>query len=64
MGSTLLLPPALQKWQLGGFVLVLYFLYLVQNLPPFCTHAVVFSPLYFLCILLLEEMFVQEQALQ
>ena len=64
MGSTLLLLPALQKWQLGGFVLVFYFVYLVQNLSPLCMHAVVFSPLYFLCILLLEETFVQEQALQ
>ena len=64
MGSTLLLFPALQKRRLGGFVLVLYFLYLVQNRSPLCMHAVVFSPLYLLCIVLLEEMSVQEQALQ
>ena len=63
-GSTLPWLPALQKWQLGGFVLVLYFLYIVQNLSPLCMLAAGFSPLYFLCILLLKEMFVQEQALQ
>ena len=40
-------------------------LYLVvQNLPHLRVHAVIFSPLSFLCISLLEEMFVSVQALQ
>ena len=42
----------------------LVFLYLVHNLPQLCMHAVIFSPLQFLCILLLKERFVQVQALQ
>ena len=39
------------------------FLYLVHNLPQLCMHMVVFSLLEFVCILLIEEMFVQVQAL-
>ena len=59
--NPLLLLLALQKWQLG----ILVSLYLVvHNLPQLCMHAVIFSPLYFLCILLLEETFVQVQARQ
>ena len=38
--------------------------YLVQNLPQLCIHIVISSLLWFLSILLLEEMFVQAQALQ
>ena len=45
-----------------GFLVFLYLL--VHNLPPLCMHAAIFSPLWFLCILLLEEMFVPVQALQ
>lgn len=33
----------------------LAFFYLVQNLPQRCMHAVIFSPFWFLCILLLGE---------
>ena len=51
---------ALQKWQL----VVLVILYLVYILPQLHRYAVIFSPLEFLCILLLEETFVQVQALQ
>ena len=55
MCGPLLLLPALQKWQLG----FLAFLYLfVYNLPKLGMHEVIFSPLQFLCILLLEEMLV------
>ena len=46
---------ALQKWQL----VVLVILYLVYILPQLHRYAVIFSPLEFLCILLLEETFVQ-----
>ena len=61
MHSTLLLLLALQKWLL----VFLVFLYLaVYNLPQLCMYTVTFSPLQFLCIFLLEEMFVQVQALQ
>ena len=42
----------------------LAFLYLVWNFPQLCMHAVTFSPIHFLCILLLEERFVQVQAPQ
>ena len=42
----------------------LVFLYLVWNFPQLCMHAVTFSPIHFLCILLLEERFVQVQAPQ
>lgn len=38
--------------------------YLVGNFPQPCMHAVIFSPVHFLCILLLEERFVQVQAPQ
>ena len=58
----LLLLLALQKWQLGFFGGL--FLSFVQNLPQLCMHAVIFSPLWFLCILLFEERVVQVQALQ
>ena len=46
------LPAATQKRQLGFLV----FLYLfANNLPQLCMHAVIFSPLWLLCIWLLEE---------
>ena len=57
----LLLLPALQRWQLGFLV---SFYLVVQNLPQLHMHTVIFSPLSFLCILLLKETFVQVQALQ
>ena len=60
MHSTLLLLLALQKWQLGFSLFVSF----VQNLPQLHMLTVIFSPLEFLCILLLQEMFVQVQALQ
>ena len=41
--DTLLLPPALQKWQLG-FLVSLYLF--VHNLPQLHRHEVIFSPLY------------------
>ena len=40
------------------------FVSFVQNLPQLSEHSVIFSPLQFLCILLLEDRFVQVQALQ
>ena len=40
------------------------FVSFIQNLPPTAHHTVIFSPIMFLCILLLEETFVQVQALQ
>ena len=43
---------------------LLFFFYLVHNFPQLFRHAVIFSPLQFLCILLFMEMFVQMQALQ
>ena len=45
-----------------GFLVFLYLV--VHNLPQLDMHTVIFSPLWFLCILLLEETFVQVQALQ
>ena len=45
-----------------GFLIFLYLV--VHNLPQLCMHAAIFSPFQFLCIFLLEEMFVQVQALQ
>ena len=43
----------------------LVFLHLVvHHLPQLCMHAVSFSSLYFLCILLLKETFGQVQAFQ
>ena len=61
MLSALLLLQALQKWKLGFLV----FLYLtVHKLPQLRIHPAIFSPLEFLCIPLLEEAFVQLQALQ
>ena len=59
MCSTLLLLPAFQKWQLGFFFGL--FLSFVQNLPQRHLDAVIFSPIQFLCILLLEERCVQVQ---
>ena len=61
MHNTLLLISALQKRQLGFLV---SFYLIVQNLLQLHMHAVIFSLLYFLRILLLEENFVQVQALQ
>ena len=43
---------ALQKWHLGLFGLFVSF---VQNLSQLGTHAVILSPIQFLCILLLKE---------
>ena len=61
MRSALLLLLALQKWQL----VFLVFLYLViHNLPQLHMHTVIFSPVWFLCILVLKETFAQVQALQ
>ena len=42
---------------------LVFFLCLVHNLPQLCMHTAIFSPLEFLCILLLEERFVQVQVL-
>ena len=39
-------------------------LYLLSRICPSCTGMVIFSPLYFVCILLLQERCVQVQALQ
>ena len=58
MCSTLLSLLAPQKWQLGLFVSCCH------NLPQPLMHVVIFSPLEFLCILFLKEIFVQMQALQ
>ena len=60
MRNTLLLLWALQKWQLGFLVS----LYLLPRICPSCVHAVSFSPIRFLCILLLQERVVQVQVLQ
>ena len=46
----------------AGFLISLYLL--VHNLPQLCMHAVIFSVLEFLCLVLLEEMFVWIRALQ
>ena len=49
----------------GNVGVLLVFLYLVvHTLPPQHLHAIIFSPLQFLCILLLGETFVQVQVLQ
>ena len=61
MRSTLLLLRALQKWQLGFFGLFVSF---SKALPRLRMRAVIFSPIQFLCVLLLEERCVQVQALQ
>ena len=47
-----------------GFFCCCCFVSCVQNLPQLCMHAVIFSPLQFLSILLLKERCVQVQALQ
>ena len=46
----------------AGFLVSLY--HVVCNLPQLHMHAVIFSPLQFLCILLLKKTFVQVQTLQ
>ena len=46
----------------AGFLISLYLL--VHNLPQLCMHAVIFSVLEFLCLVLLEEMFIWIRALQ
>ena len=67
MHNTLLLLPAPRfapgssEVEIGCFGLFVSF---VQNLSQLYRHAVIFSPMWFLCISLLEERFVQEQALQ
>ena len=58
--NTLLLLLALQNWQLVGFLVFSYLL--AHNLSKLCMHAVIFSPLESPGILL-QEMFVQVQAL-
>ena len=61
MCSSLLLLRTLQKWQFSSLVS----LYLSSKIfPNCCMHAVIFSPIYFLCILLLKERYVQVQTLQ
>lgn len=61
MCSSLLLLRTLQKWQFSSLVS----LYLSSKIfPNCCMHAVIFSPLEFLCTVLLEKMLVQVQALQ
>ena len=59
MHGILLLLLAPQKWWLGFGL----FLHLVHNLSQLHTCAIIFSPLYFLHILLLEEMFIHVQRL-
>ena len=61
MCSSLLLLRTLQKWQFSSLVS----LYLSSKIfPNCCMHAVIFSPIQFLCILLLKERYVQVQTLQ
>lgn len=55
--NSLFLLLALQKWQLGVFLAFLY--PVVHNLPQLRMLAVIFSPLEYLSVLLLEETFVQ-----
>ena len=57
--NPILLLWTLQKWQLGFSVS----LHLLLRICPNCACTVIFSPVWFLCILLLEETFVQLQAL-
>ena len=67
MRSTLLLflTPCFCSWLFRSGSWVIWSLYLVvHDLPQLRMHTVTFSPLYFLCILLLEETFVLVQALQ
>lgn len=59
--QTLLLLPDLQKWKWPFWVLPYL---IVHNLSQMCTYTVTFSPLQFLCVVLLEEMFFHVQALQ
>ena len=59
--NTQFLLPALQKWQLGFLSFCIFW---ILNLPQLHRHTVIFSPIQFLCILLLEERCVQVQALQ
>ena len=53
--------PGSSEVEVGFFYLCVSF---VQNLSQLCMHAVIFSPIWFLCILLLEERCVQVRALQ
>lgn len=68
MHSTLLLlpTPCFGSWLFrSGSWVSFFFLYLVAcNLPQRLLHTVIFGPLQFLCLLLLEENFVQVEALQ
>ena len=57
----LFLLPALQKWQLG---ILVFLLLVVHNLSQLHMYIVIFSPLQFLCIWLLQETYVQTEALQ
>ena len=57
-GQPVFPPSSLEVGFLGLFVSF------VHNLPQLHTHAVIFSPIQFLCVLLLEEMFIQVHALQ
>ena len=56
--------PCFCSWHLRNGSWFLASLYLIHNLPYLCMHAALFSPLFFLGILLLQEAFVQVQALQ
>ena len=58
--NPILLLWTLQKWQLGFSVS----LHLLLRICPNCACTVIFSPVWFLCILLLEERCVQVQTLQ
>ena len=66
--STLFLLPNLcfssTLFKSGSWVFWSLLIFGVQNLPQLCLHAVIFSLIQFLCILLLEERCVQVQALQ
>ena len=54
-----------QLWGGGSWVFGGVFLHLsVCNMPQLCMETVIFSPISFLCILLLKEPFVQGRALQ
>ena len=53
-----------QRFRSGSWGFFGFFVSCIKNLPQLRMHAVIFSPLWFLCILLLEETFVQVQALQ
>ena len=64
MHSTLLLPQVPQKWLLVCGLFVTFHNFVILFIITLtAVHSVVFSPLKFLCILLLKETFVQVQAL-